>query len=204
MIVAASRNYQDVVGFLWGKEEVRSNLDAAVQALVSAVIRRRPEIMEVLLDPPSPLIGDVERLSYALHFAVYHPECKAVELLLEAGASLTYRSYNRFEALGAGGDGRTALHICCRGIRDSKRVVVLRRLLAAPQALSMLDANDNLGNAALHYAAAHRHFECCAELLHAGSKAVNALNHQGQSPYHLALGNSPIQVLLLNAGAVTE
>lgn len=165
---------------------------------------RRAIVRELLHAPGGMSVLDVQdSLGYTpLALAALHGSAGCVDELLRAGAQVIgVRDSIR---------GRTPLHlaVCSASVNGTEsRCRILRELLAAPDGLSVLDALDRGGNAALHRAAMNGQAGCCEILLEAGSQSLHVRNRQGFTPFQLACRKSvdpEVQEVLLRYGAFPE
>ena len=123
----------------------------------------------------------------ALHLAAQKGHADAVRTLIELGANPAATSKR----------GRTALHLACSDQADAGVVRVLTE--AAP---GMIDARDEKGWSALHWACSKAHVESMHVLLSAGADA-RAAAEDGTTALHWAsrLGDAQAIELLHSHGA---
>lgn len=121
----------------WDPMRARGSMGAKMQPLHQAILRRKPEIVALLLKAgASPLAPDSSGRS-PLHLAVERGDAEIVRLLLTAGADPTVRD----------GRGWTPLHHAAA----KNQIEIARMLLDAPTDPNIL---SELGGTPLHEAAA--------------------------------------------------
>lgn len=199
--VVCSMNFVDGVQLLWGRNDVRSQKEAAVEAMCLAGERGYFEIVHILIAQPSPLtLHSVTSEGHnLLHCAAaWGTEVEMVRWLLSQGVSCTARS----------ADGQVALHCCCfePPFRASTQTAIARLLLNAKDGLSVLDLADSDMNTPLHHAAANGLHDICELLLRSSSQSVEAQNNEGYTPLRMARRSewqsARLQALLVAHGAV--
>lgn len=88
MEIAVNSNLLAVVQYLWAREDVRENTEAAVEALLTAARSDYPECLQVLITQPSPLnvnSVDPESGDRPLMVAAYFTNFSAADVLVANG-----------------------------------------------------------------------------------------------------------------------
>ncbi|MBQ3525497.1 MAG: ankyrin repeat domain-containing protein [Akkermansia sp.] len=184
---AVSRNSIDCARILL-EAGARVSADGTPDSF-SLMVCESPDIMRLLLQHganPNSVHGD-DKFS-ALMFALSYQKPDCAELLLEAGADISYRNNNGISVI---------LHAA--GVASPATFNLLLQ-----KGANLADV-DNEGNNVLMRAAANENTRLIAHLLQLGVD-VNATNHQGKNAYLFALenGDSASADLLEKLGADTS
>ena len=137
-------------------------------ALHSAASAGHDTACKILLNASAPPDARTEAKTTPLHHAAGKGHAAVVATLLQAGADAAARTKS----------GDTALHRAA----GTNRIAVLPALLAA-LSRTAVDAQDKMGNTAMHIAAMEQHEEACMLLAEAGA-SIQVKNDEGQTVFY--------------------
>uniref|UniRef100_A0A1I8FST4 ANK_REP_REGION domain-containing protein n=1 Tax=Macrostomum lignano TaxID=282301 RepID=A0A1I8FST4_9PLAT len=181
-------------------------------ALHHAAFNGHPEVAELLLSRSPDMVNAFDKRDRrALHWAAYNGSVDLIDLLVRHGAEINARDKQAFTPLHTaaacgnifaarklvdlGADvnaatlqGNTPLHVACLNGNDQ---------LCSELAGVELEAQNQLGQTAIHLAAAGTHSAQCLDWLIHEDANVNAVCLEGRTPLHMAAS-------LLAAGAVPD
>ncbi|KAF5827616.1 ankyrin repeat-containing domain protein [Dunaliella salina] len=183
--LAAELGYPEVIEHLLGRHVVRADIAAVQEALFAATMSNKVECIQALLTPHSPVSVHTNFRQGVLKpaprcvaptplgVAAYCGNLEAVQVLLSHGAQCA--ACNLYEW--------TALHYGCCGHmaagQEARQIEIVRCLLGSD--CSVIDSQNDIGEAPLLVAARTNLPGCCAVLLQAGSQSLHIRDMLGHT-----------------------